>query len=64
MPSQLISRLENSFRNFSCLTKDEIITISYNDQLYEILVMEIKPEGRGISIIETDLEVPVTCLSN
>ncbi|KAJ9061302.1 ubiquitin fusion degradation protein [Entomophthora muscae] len=49
--------LENAFRNFSCLTKEEIITISYNDQLYDILVMEIKPEGRGISIIETDLEV-------
>ncbi|KAI9295722.1 ubiquitin fusion degradation protein UFD1 [Neoconidiobolus thromboides FSU 785] len=49
--------LENAFRNFSCLTKQEIITISYNNKLYDILVMEIKPEGRGISIIETDLEV-------
>lgn len=49
--------LENAFRNFSCLTKGEIITINYNDQLYDILVMKIKPEGRSISIVETDLEV-------
>lgn len=49
--------LEQSFRNFSCLTIGDIITILYNDTLYEILVMETKPSDKGISIIETDLEV-------
>jgi ubiquitin fusion degradation protein 1 len=49
--------LEQAFRSFSCLTKGDIITISYNSQLYDILVMETKPSDKGISIIETDLEV-------
>lgn len=49
--------LENAFRNFSTLTKGDNIEISYNDKIYGILVMEIKPEGVGISIVETDLEV-------
>ncbi|KAF9319119.1 Ubiquitin recognition factor in ER-associated degradation protein 1 [Podila horticola] len=49
--------LENALRNFSTLTKGDNIEISYNDKIYGILVMEIKPEGVGISIVETDLEV-------
>lgn len=56
----LVIRLENVFRNFSTLTKGDIISISYNRKIYDILVMEIKPDRapkHGISIIETDLEV-------
>ncbi|KAF9127660.1 ubiquitin fusion degradation protein [Mortierella sp. 14UC] len=49
--------LENAFRNFSTLTQGDNIEISYNDKIYGILVMEIKPPGVGISIVETDLEV-------
>ncbi|KAI8920643.1 ubiquitin fusion degradation protein [Entophlyctis helioformis] len=49
--------LEQAMRSFSTLTPGDIITISYNSSLFDILVMEIKPEGPGISIIETDLEV-------
>jgi ubiquitin fusion degradation protein 1 len=49
--------LEQSFRNFSCLTQGDILTISYNQQYYDILVLETKPSEVGISIIETDLEV-------
>ncbi|KAF8947460.1 ubiquitin fusion degradation protein [Haplosporangium gracile] len=49
--------LENALRNFSTLTKGDNIEISYNDKIYGILVMEIKPPGVGISIVETDLEV-------
>lgn len=45
------------FRNFSTLTQGDIIAISYNKKIYDILVMEIKPPGKGISILETDLEV-------
>jgi ubiquitin fusion degradation protein 1 len=50
--------LEQTFRNFSCLTMGDVISILYNDVVYEILVMETKPSEEGISIIETDLEVP------
>ncbi|KAF9116941.1 ubiquitin fusion degradation protein [Mortierella sp. AM989] len=49
--------LENALRNFSTLTAGDNIEISYNDKIYGILVMEIKPPGVGISIVETDLEV-------
>ncbi|KAK9766207.1 ubiquitin fusion degradation protein, variant 2 [Basidiobolus ranarum] len=49
--------LENALRNFTTLTNGDIITIHYNNHLYEILVMEVKPTGPGISIVETDLEV-------
>ncbi|KAH6563121.1 hypothetical protein BASA61_006836 [Batrachochytrium salamandrivorans] len=49
--------LEQAFRSFTTLTQGDIISINYNDKLYDILVMETKPEGKGISIIETDLEV-------
>ncbi|KAI8909768.1 ubiquitin fusion degradation protein UFD1-containing protein [Gorgonomyces haynaldii] len=49
--------LEQAFRNFTTLTEGDIISISYNSTIYDILVMETKPKGKGISIIETDLEV-------
>ncbi|KAL2853037.1 ubiquitin fusion degradation protein UFD1-domain-containing protein [Aspergillus pseudodeflectus] len=51
--------LENAFRNFSCLTKDDIFTFAYNDQVYEMAVLETKPvnETSAISVLETDLEV-------
>lgn len=51
--------LENAFRNFSCLTKGDVFTFSYNDQTYEMAVLETKPETgkNAISVLETDLEV-------
>lgn len=51
--------LENAFRNFSCLTKGDIFTFSYNDQIYEMAVLETKPETQknAIGVLETDLEV-------
>ncbi|KAK5119958.1 hypothetical protein LTR85_007034 [Meristemomyces frigidus] len=51
--------LETAFRNFSCLTVGDIFTFSYNDTVYEIAVLEVKPEGEqhAISVQETDLEV-------
>lgn len=53
--------LENAFRNFSCLTKGDIFTFSYNDEVYEVAVLETKPGGEGtknaIGVIETDLSV-------
>lgn len=51
--------LENAFRNFSCLTKGDVFTFAYNDQVYEMAVLETKPSGQSnaISVLETDLEV-------
>ena len=51
--------LENAFRNFSCLTKGDTFTFEYNDQTYDIAVLEIKPDTESHSIVtmETDLEV-------
>ncbi|TPX50530.1 hypothetical protein SeLEV6574_g00830 [Synchytrium endobioticum] len=49
--------LENAFRNFSALTEGDVIQFRYNQKSYDIAVMEAKPSGKGISIVETDLEV-------
>ncbi|KAK5135970.1 hypothetical protein LTR08_004428 [Meristemomyces frigidus] len=51
--------LETAFRNFSCLTVGDVFTFSYNETVYEIAVLEVKPEGEkhAISVQETDLEV-------
>ncbi|GKZ18590.1 ubiquitin fusion degradation protein [Aspergillus brasiliensis] len=51
--------LENAFRNFSCLTKGDVFTFAYNDQVYEMAVLETKPstDTNAISVLETDLEV-------
>jgi ubiquitin fusion degradation protein 1 len=56
--------LEQSLRNFSTLTLGDIITIKYNSKFYDILILEAKPPGRGISIVETDLEVLIKLLRN
>lgn len=51
--------LENAFRNFSCLSKDDVFQFHYNDETYDIKVLEIKPENSHNAIVtmETDLEV-------
>ena len=51
--------LENTFRNFACLTTGDIFTFKYNEEVYEMAVLETKPENdkKAISVIETDLEV-------
>lgn len=49
--------LEQALRNFSTLTEGDIISIKYNEFVYDLAVVETKPSGKGISIIETDLEV-------
>ena len=53
----VICSLESAFRNFSTLTKGDIVEFSYNCLTFEILIMETQPEAEGISIIDTDLEV-------
>jgi ubiquitin fusion degradation protein 1 len=52
--------LENAFRNFSCLTKGDIFSFSYNNETYDIAVLEVKPDNdqhHAIVTMETDLEV-------
>ena len=45
--------------SFSCLTLGDVFTFSYNDEVFEIAVLEVKPdtEAHAISVQETDLEV-------
>lgn len=57
MELQLTRSLESALRAYSTLSKGDIIEITYNSLTFEFLVMETKPEGPGISIIDTDLEV-------
>ena len=51
--------LENVLRNFSALTTSDIIQFLYNDDIFEIGVLEVKPQNPSgaISCVETDLEV-------
>ncbi|KAJ7774937.1 ubiquitin fusion degradation protein I [Mycena metata] len=49
--------LEQELRNFSALTQGDIIEINYNHITFGLLVMETKPGGEGISVLDTDLEV-------
>lgn len=50
--------LENVLRKFSTLSVNDIIEISYNDKIYGIKVLEVKPESafNSVCVIETDLE--------
>lgn len=51
--------LEKAFRDFSAVTKGDIISLSYNDTVYDVAVLEVKPESEfmGVCMIETDVEV-------
>ena len=58
-------RLESALRYYSCLTKNDIIEITYNSLTFEFLIIETQPQpgsahaspSGGISVIDTDLEV-------
>ena len=51
--------LENTFRNFSCMTKGDVFSFSYCDSVYDIAVLEVKPDNgtHAICTLETDLSV-------
>ncbi|KAN0076955.1 Ubiquitin fusion degradation protein UFD1 domain containing protein [Tylopilus felleus] len=49
--------LEQALRNFSALTQGDIIEVCYNSMVFGFLVMEATPEGAGICVLDTDLEV-------
>lgn len=48
--------LEAKLRYFTCLTRSDVIAIDYNDKIYWINVVEVKP-GMAILIIDTDIDV-------
>jgi ubiquitin fusion degradation protein 1 len=51
--------LEKAFRNFATLTKGDVFNFEYNDEVYDVAVLDVKPETdkMGVSMIETDVSV-------
>jgi len=51
--------LEKAFRNFATLTRGDVFNFEYNDEIYEVAVLEVKPETdkMGVCMIETDVSV-------
>ena len=51
--------LEKAFRDFATVTKGDIFSFSYNDTVYDVAVLEVKPSSdkMGVSMLETDVEV-------
>ena len=51
--------LEKAFRNFASLTKGDVFNFEYNDEVYDMAVLDVKPETEkmGVSMIETDVSV-------
>ncbi|KAG4423461.1 hypothetical protein IFR04_003428 [Cadophora malorum] len=51
--------LEKAFRNFSTVTKGDIFSFKYNDTIYDVAVLEVKPQSEkmGVCVMETDVEV-------
>lgn len=50
---------EKAFRNFATLTKGDVFSFKYNDTIYSVEALEVKPEtGKmGVSMLETDVSV-------
>lgn len=51
--------LENAFRNFATLTKGDVFKFKYNENIYGVEVLEVKPQSdkMGVSMLETDVSV-------
>lgn len=51
--------LEKAFRNFAALTKGDVFNFEYNDEVYDVAVLDVKPETEkmGVSMLETDVSV-------
>lgn len=48
--------LERHLRDYSCISKDDIIVVNYLNKDYKILIMETKPNN-AVSIVDTDMNV-------
>ena len=53
------SILEKQLSNFTCLTKNETITVHYNKNEYQLDILELKPENQynAAIIVDTDLNI-------
>lgn len=51
--------LEKAFRDFSTLTKGDVFSFFYNETVYDVAVLEVKPvtDKMGVSMLETDVSV-------
>lgn len=51
--------LERAFRNFAALTKGDVFSFEYNDTVFDVAVLDVKPETEkmGVSMLETDVSV-------
>lgn len=51
--------LEKNLVSFTCLTVGDVFTFAYNDNVYSMAVLEVKPSSgkNAVSVVETDLEV-------
>jgi len=48
--------LEHALRNFSCVTKGDVICVPYNNKNYHFMLQEVQPQD-AVCIIETDCNV-------
>jgi len=48
--------LEVELRKFACLTKNDVIAVQYNEQVFEFKVMDLKPVN-AVTIIECDINI-------
>ncbi|KAG5999689.1 hypothetical protein E4U43_001920 [Claviceps pusilla] len=64
-PDDWKSLLERHLReHFTCLTKNSVLTIrGVRGETFEFLVDKLAPEGDGICVVDTDLEVDIEALN-
>lgn len=64
-PDDWKSLLERHLRdNFTCLTKDAILSVNgVRGETFKFLVDKFAPEGDGICVVDTDLEVDIEALN-
>ena len=64
-PEDWKALLESYLRsNYTTLTKGEVLTVRANaTEAFQFLVDELKPDGNGICVVDTDLEVDIEALN-
>ncbi|PHH90339.1 hypothetical protein CDD83_3937 [Cordyceps sp. RAO-2017] len=64
-PDDWKSLLERHLReNFTCLTKDAVLSVpGVQGETFKFLVDKFAPEGDGICVVDTDLEVDIEALN-
>ncbi|RHZ52723.1 putative ubiquitin fusion degradation protein (Ufd1) [Aspergillus thermomutatus] len=64
-PEDWKALLERHLRdNFTTLTTGELLSVSgYRNEMFRFLVDRVEPEGDGICVVDTDLEVDIVALT-